>query len=511
MEGKQKVITRVSRRYKCSILLKFQQTFRFPYKFSLQIIKITLVTMQLILFAHARYNHVSYTWDNKITFSHLFLKGWDATMEVLTYPPSAGPLSVYSKQNFYDAIDFAIAGYRNLGGAIGPYSYSTTNNSIGEIQFCVCEFQQGAIYGFNESYNFDPRIVTKCAVIPNDEYQKGIQDYLRESQMVIHFPGLVKATVEFAVKTVNLKSVGPFKPPDCYKFDIKIVFDNSNHDGQMLLTLQVEPMKLLCHGSTEFSFDDFLDRVLRSFFNLLVITTCCFSFILCIRSLLRAQSLKAETDEFFLDNFGRPLSLEGKFEFINLWYVMIVINDLMLITGSIIKEQIDKKRFSMDDLRNCSLFLGVGNLLVWFGILRYLGFFKTYNAVILTFKKAAPKMTRFMICALIIFFGFAFCGWLVMGPYHIKFRTFASTCECLYSLVNGDDMFATFYSMGNSSPVLWYFCRIYLYSFISLFIYVILSLFVTVIVDSYDTIKEYYKEGFPETDLQQFINGTLTM
>lgn len=61
--------------------------------------------------------------------------------------------------------------------------------------------------------------------------------------------------------------------------------------------------------------------------------------------------------------------------------------------------------------------------------------------------------------------------------------------ECLYSLINGDDMFATFSSTSGKDPVVWWFSRIYLYSFISLFIYVILSLFIAIIMDAYETIK----------------------
>lgn len=57
---------------------------RFPYKFVVQVIKIILVTLQLCLFAHSRYNHVNYSWDNRVTFSHLFLKGWVSEMEVRT-------------------------------------------------------------------------------------------------------------------------------------------------------------------------------------------------------------------------------------------------------------------------------------------------------------------------------------------------------------------------------------------------------------------------------------------
>jgi hypothetical protein len=68
-------------------------------------------------------------------------------------------------------------------------------------------------------------------------------------------------------------------------------------------------------------------------------------------------------------------------------------------------------------------------------------------------------------------------------------------------------MFATFAGMSNKSVVLWWFCRIYLYSFISLFIYVVLSLFIALIMDAYETIKLYYTEGFPRTALDEFING----
>lgn len=61
--------------------------------------------------------------------------------------------------------------------------------------------------------------------------------------------------------------------------------------------------------------------------------------------------------------------------------------------------------------------------------------------------------------------------------------------ECLFSLINGDDMFPTFKDMNQKSSLVWVFSRIYLYTFVSLFIYMILSLFITIITDTYTTIK----------------------
>lgn len=483
---------------------------RFPYKFGVQVIKIILVTMQLCLFAHSRYKHVNYTWDNRVTFSHLFLKGWDSTREVNAYPPSMGPLAVYEVDEFYDTIDYAYAGYANLGNAIGPYSYTAEDNKMTDPVLCLFQYKEGTIFGFNESYVFNSEIEEVCMNITHNITNKVFfsKPVLDEKNITINFSALVKATFSFAVKTVNFKAAGPITPPDCYKFDITITFDNQDHDGQVILTLDAEPIRLVCKGDIEYITDNKIDSVLRSVLNYLVILICSISLLLCSRAIYRAQQLKEITVNFFKMHYNKELSSEGRLEFLNMWYIMIIINDILIIIGSSIKEEIERKQFTSDQWNVCSVFLGTGNMLVWFGVLRYLGFFKTYNVVILTLKKATPKVARFLLCALLIYAGFTFCGWLILGPYHMKFRSLATTSECLFALINGDDMFATFSIMSLKSPMLWWYSRIYLYSFISLYIYVVLSLFISVIMDAYDTIKLYYKEGFPKTDLQDFIGTT---
>lgn len=486
---------------------KWKAKRKFPYKFVVQVIKIVLVTFQLCLFAHNRYNHVNYTWDNRITFSHLFLLGWDSTREINAYPPGAGPLAVYKIEEFYNTLDYAYEGYSNvLTSAIGPYSYNDENNNKPPPVFCQFNYKQGIINGFNESYEFNSEIVETCINFTkkNDEVFHS-QSFIKDAGLNITFASLVRAKLMFSLKTINFRAAGPITPPDCYRFDIEVIFDNEDHDGQMSLYLEAEPYKLTCKGDTAYITDNKIDQVLRSILNILVILICAISFILCSRAVYRAQLLKELTVQFFRQAYDRNLSMESRLEFLNIWYIMIIVNDILIILGSAIKEQIERNQFTNDQWNVCSLFLGTGNLLVWFGVLRYLGFFKTYNVVILTLKKAAPKIFRFSICALLIYAGFMFCGWLILGPYHMKFRSLATTSECLFSLINGDDMFATFSIMSKKSPMLWWFSRVYLYSFISLYIYVVLSLFISVIMDAYDTIKQYYKDGFPKSDLHHFI------
>ena len=59
----------------------------------------------------------------------------------------------------------------------------------------------------------------------------------------------------------------------------------------------------------------------------------------------------------------------------------------------------------------------------------------------------------------------------------------------MYSLINGDDMYATFDEMKHTNMAGWIFSKVYLYTFICLFIYVVLSVFIAIISDSYERLK----------------------
>nr|NVI71363.1 transient receptor potential cation channel, mucolipin ortholog [Cucujiformia] len=387
--------------------------------------------------------HVNYTWDNKISFSHLFLKGWDATREINSYPPTAGPLAIYVSDDFYSTIDFAFDGYANISKAIGSYSYTNEDNIMTDMVLCLYSYKQGEIFGFNESYVFNSEIVKSCSNISHDINEGKFNSRVYFESQDIKFSALVRASLDFSLKTVNFKSAGRISPPNCYQFDVTILFDNEDHDGQMTVSLDAEPIRLNCKGDIEYVTGNEINSILRSLLNYLVILICLLSFALCGRAIWRAQQLRAITESYFMTNFNKRLTSGDKRKFFNLWYMMIIVNDVLIIIGSAIQEQIEKEEFTSDQWNVCSVCLGLGNLLVWFGVLRYLGFFKTYNVVILTLERAAPQVARFLLCAILIYAGFTFCGWLVLGPYHLKFRSLSTTSECLFSLINGDDMFAT--------------------------------------------------------------------
>ena len=67
---------------------------------------------------------------------------------------------------------------------------------------------------------------------------------------------------------------------------------------------------------------------------------------------------------YVYDRYEIRLSLMEKAQFLNLWYVIICINDILIIIGTILKEIIENRRTDSDLWDMCSACLGVGNLLV---------------------------------------------------------------------------------------------------------------------------------------------------
>lgn len=533
---------------------KWRHRRRFPFKLLTLIVKIILVTVQLCVFAGNRNQQFDFLYGNKMSFSHLFLYGWDATREIKSYPPAAGPLAIYERRTFYQAIDYAITGYGNLTNAIGPYSYihNATTGRVLPIELCKKEHTPAVVHRRSDG---KPGVRTECCLLDvvdvnddidvrfaaassssNDSDDKDdderpvviIKRLLRPTEdpfakcniTAVDFRTLIKVTLQFSLKATRSYS----NRLRCTAFSLVIIYDNSEHVGRLLSTLDLSsyhtvdcrkpaPTVVESHSSDDDK-DEMVDggpgytwqvTTLDSWLNYVVILICLISLVLCVRAVYRAQLLKRRTMLFFRLVRHSELNVECRLRFWNFWYLTIIANDIMIIVGTYMQEEIFLKGDARTEWTICSLLLGTGNLLVWFGVLRYFGFFKTYNVVMITVISAFPAVMRFMACAVLIYCGFMFCGWLVFGPYHMKFRTLSSTSECLFSLINGDDMFATFSIFEARSPLLIFYMRTYLYCFSGLFIYVILSLLLSIIIDAYETIKEYYEQGFPKTVVEEFI------
>lgn len=120
--------------------------------------------------------------------------------------------------------------------------------------------------------------------------------------------------------------------------------------------------------------------------------------------------------QYFKHTLGRSVSWGDRLEFINGWYILLIVSDAFTIIGSFIKIGIESKvTISLDQSTcpvllfiyffffshssvsdnqvchcclflqtlssydTCGILLGTSTLLVWVGVIRYFSFFQKYN------------------------------------------------------------------------------------------------------------------------------------
>ncbi|XP_044138932.1 mucolipin-1 isoform X1 [Bufo gargarizans] len=450
---------------------KYRAKGRKPYKLALQLIKIMLVTVQLIMFGLSNQMVVQFKEENTVAFKHLFLKDYTDDLDKT--------FAVYTQRDVYEHLFYAVEQYIALPNqTTARYAYVHSANQSA-LSVCQRYYRKGHIDPANDTFNIDPKVVTDCV------YADPLETTHQYRNIAIKFHKLINITIQFQLKAINIQTIINNEMPDCYTFTIGIIFDNQAHSGRVKIQLDNDATIKECKDPSVFGRAG--DNYSRVAFDILVMISCVLSFILCGRSIIRGLRLQSEFATFVQTRHSLVVSLSDRLEFINGWYLLLIISDILTLSGTVMKIGIESKTFASYDV--CSILLGTSTLLVWVGVIRYLSFFQKYNILIVTLRVALPNVIRFCCCAAVIYLGYCFCGWIVLGPYHVKFRSLSMVSECLFSLINGDDMFVTFSEMQNSSYLVWMFSQLYLYTFISLFIYMVLSLFIALITGAYETIK----------------------
>uniref|UniRef100_A0A8C5QQU1 Mucolipin TRP cation channel 3 n=1 Tax=Leptobrachium leishanense TaxID=445787 RepID=A0A8C5QQU1_9ANUR len=439
---------------------------------------------------------VAFKEENTLAFKHLFLKDYTDSSDD-TY-------AVYQQDEVHQHISFTIRQYLDLKSiSVGNHAYEMDGKEETGLAVCQQFYKQGSIFPGNETFDIDPEIVTDCRYIKPWSRSGDHAEDDDWTNMTLDFYRLISLEILFKLKAINLQTIRHHELPDCYDFTVTITYDNRAHSGRMKISLDNDAGIQECRdwhvaGSIQ------KNTHYMMIFDGAVILICLSSVTLCLRSVINGVQLQRDYVRFVQDRFSRNVSRSDRMEFVNGWYILIILSDVLCIIGSVLKIEIQEKSLTNYDV--CSIFLGTATMLVWVGVIHYLGFFEKYNLLILTLRAALPNMLRFCCCATMIYLGYCFCGWIVLGPYHVKFRSLNMVSECLFSLINGDDMFTTFSIMQQKSFLVWLFSRVYLYSFISLFVYMVLSLFIALITDTYDTIKNYQKGVYPESELHLFVS-----
>ncbi|KAG5853846.1 hypothetical protein ANANG_G00030890 [Anguilla anguilla] len=209
---------------------KFHAKGRKPFKLGLQMLKIVIVTVQLVLFGLSNQMVVTFKEENTATFKHLFLKDYE--------DGSDDSLAVYTQDDVYGHIHYAVEQYLALPETtVGRYAYvfgAGVNDSA--LSLCQQYFKRGRIDPANDTFNIDPHVVTDCigvnplAIHPSS-YGRDYRNF------TLKFHKLINVTIGFQLKAINIQTIINNEVPDCYTFAITIVLDNKAHSGKVKISL----------------------------------------------------------------------------------------------------------------------------------------------------------------------------------------------------------------------------------------------------------------------------------
>lgn len=138
---------------------KFRAKGRKPFKLMLQVVKILVVTVQLILFGLSNQLAVTFREENTIAFRHLFLLGYSDGAD--------DTLAAYTREQLYQAIFYAVDQYRMLPDvSLGHYAYVRggggpwANGSA--LALCQQYYNRGHVDPANDTFDIDPMVITDC-------------------------------------------------------------------------------------------------------------------------------------------------------------------------------------------------------------------------------------------------------------------------------------------------------------------------------------------------------------
>uniref|UniRef100_G3TYC2 Mucolipin TRP cation channel 3 n=1 Tax=Loxodonta africana TaxID=9785 RepID=G3TYC2_LOXAF len=211
---------------------KFWARGRKPWKLAIQILKIIMVTIQLVLFGLSNQMVVAFKEENTIAFKHLFLKGYMDRMDD-TY-------AVYTQRDVYDQIIFAVNQYKVLQLAnisVDHAAYENKGTEQSAMAICQRFYKQGTICPGNDTFDIDPEIETECFFVePDEPFHVGTREE-NKLNLTLDFHRLLTVELQFKLKAHYLQTVRHHELPDCYDFTLTITFDNKAHSGRIKISL----------------------------------------------------------------------------------------------------------------------------------------------------------------------------------------------------------------------------------------------------------------------------------
>jgi len=470
---------------------KWQKYNRVPWKVFLHSLIFIVVTVQVLLV----YVETSqYTRATHNTFEHLFLGEKEADVT---------KIFLYTMEEFFETLNNTVETYYNINQlAVDMFMQRHLDmNSLGDVNpiLMITTLYKDNFFLFeNDTWDIQANNLDQIDVVSNltKDYPLGPFGGQDEESLQSMFQRLVKVRLSFNFINVDIGVLGPIP------FLWSVVMLYAKVGGRISL-------RLLLDKQTFYTDSLGLEtQNIFTVFNVLVFSLNAISFLFAVRSLFTNIVIFRKVKRTYLaipqqvmkdENYPlwSRIPFSVKFEFFSLWTIHVMVTSLSLMIASVLGLI---EEFGHRTSMAFSVFEAIGALGASVTILRYLEYYEHFYTLILTLKLAGLRITRFIISAFPIFFGYMLMGVVLFSPYSVRFKDLNFTSITLFALLNGDDIRDSFEQLNQNYPYP-LVPTIYLYSFIALFITAILNIFIFIIEDSYHAAKysrrSQHKPGDP--------------
>ncbi|KAH3777519.1 mucolipin-2-like [Dreissena polymorpha] len=498
--------------------------------FALQVIKVSLLTTEMINFGQDRGSFKEIVSKGELALKHLLIKDWDASWETVAYPPAHGDFAVYTVDDLVDGVNHAVRMYYNAHTkAIGYYMRLADDKM--KVQLKYFDFS-----GFDQMFTSGLRILETCFEIGqglNESIDNTTDDVIYDFDISKEFnylniskavKRLLSLTLNFTLHSVRVHATD--QKARCLEVSGNIVFEDLDNNGQVEVEFKTTTIRITC---AEMNIRNVSDLVLANTSEKIGVALLLFtglSLVLSVLSVIFDVYVCLKTKVFmgkYYTRFYQPVSSEETdlplseyWHLIKLWDIWVILGDIFSLYGTVwIVFMVMESKWVIGLLDYYTMWLGLGSLISWICLLRFFKIHEKFYLLFSTIYHSFGDVLAFIFCVSVLFMGFWICGYVVLGPYHVKFQTPSAAMETLAAMVTGDEIFMTLESLetqkvGNMA-VLW-FSRVYVVVFVGMFTVIVLNLLIAIFNNSFDVITEMNEKPPDERNkrpLESAIRGVL--
>ncbi|XP_060567498.1 mucolipin-3-like [Ruditapes philippinarum] len=300
----------------------------------------------------------------------------------------------------------------------------------------------------------------------------------------------------------------------CLRVQGWVTFNDMDNNGQVIVNLETLTRRIKCEHLNITIKDWALENTSESLGAVLIVF-CLLSLFASVAIILLAVYIFMKTKSYMKVNYVRyynpvdptekDLPMREYWRLVNFWEIAVLISDILTLYGTIwIVFENEHSEWIVETLDSYTVWLGVGCIFAWISLLRFFKFHNKFHLLFSTLYKASGNVLAYLLCVTVLFIGFWMGGFVVLSPYHVKFRTPETAAETLFSMVNGDEIFTTLAILEThktGGKWVWWFSRFYFGAYIAIFTIVVINLLIAIYMSAYETIRNYYRETPEERDL----------